>query len=68
MKEASHQGILSKYFHHAKQILVIKQKTLHPLILKDNAMLDGLATKIKLKVQAYFTMHFKFWKGTSVKT
>ena len=31
-------------------------------------MLDGVLTKIKLKIQAFFTLYFKFSVGTSVKS
>ena len=29
---------------------------------------DGMATKIKRKMQACFTLYSKFWEGTSVKS
>ena len=48
-------------------LMVIMWKTLHPLFLTDNTKLDGMPTKIKLKIQACFTLYFKFWEGTSVK-
>ena len=31
-----------------------------PLLLKDNIKLDGISSKIKRKVHAYFTFYFKF--------
>ena len=38
-----------------------------PLFLMDNIKLDRITTKIKWKGYDYFTLHFKFWEGTSVK-
>ena len=49
-------------------LMVIMWKTLHPLFLTDNTKLDGMPTKIKLKIQACFTLYFKFWEGTSAKS
>ena len=37
------------------------------LFITDNIKVDGMPTKIKLKIQACFTLYFKFWEGTSVK-
>ena len=39
----------------------------HMVFLMHNIKLDGMPTKIKLKIQACFTLYFKFWEGTSVK-
>ena len=38
-----------------------------PLFLTDNIKLDRITTKIKWKGYDYFTLHLKFWEGTSVK-
>ena len=46
-------------------LMVIMWKTLHPLFLTDNTKLDGMPTKIKLKIQACFTLYFMFWEGTA---
>ena len=46
-------------------LMVIMWKTLHPLFLTDNTKLDGMPTKIKLKIQACFTLYFTFWEGTA---
>ena len=43
------------------------KKPFIPLFLTDNIKLDGIPTKIKWKIQACFTLYFKFWDGTSVK-
>ena len=43
------------------------KKTFIPLLLTSNIKLDGIPTRIKLKIQACFTLSFKFWEGTSVK-
>ena len=40
----------------------------HMVFLMHNIKLDGMPTKIKLKIQACFTLYFKFWEGTSVKS
>ena len=45
----------------------LSKKFLFPLFLMDNIKLDGMPTNIKLKTQAYLTLHFKFWEGASVK-
>ena len=37
------------------------------LFLMDNIRLHGIPTKIKWKIQACFTLNFKFWEGTAVK-
>ena len=34
------------------------------LFLTDNIKLDGMPARIKLKIQACFTLYFKFWEGT----
>ena len=34
----------------------------------DNIKLDGMPTSMKLKMQAYLTLYFKFWEGTSVSS
>ena len=44
------------------------KKPFTPLFLTDNIKLDGMSTKITLKIQACFTLHFKFWEDTSVKS
>ena len=44
------------------------KKPFTPLFLTDNVKLDGMSTKITLKIQACFTLHFKFWEDTSVKS
>ena len=36
------------------------------LFLTDNIKLDGIPTKVKLKIQARFAMYFQFREGTSV--
>ena len=46
----------------------IKEKTLLLLFLMGNIKLDGMSTNIKLTIQAYLTLYFKFWKGTFVKS
>ena len=38
------------------------------MFLMNNIKLDGMPTKIKLKIQACFTLYFKFWEDTSVKS
>ena len=38
------------------------------LFLKDNIKLDEMQAKIKLKMQACFTLYFQFWEGTSMKS
>ena len=38
------------------------------MFLTDNIKLDGMPTKIKLKIEACFTLYFKFWEGASVKS
>ena len=40
----------------------------HMVFLMHNIKLDGMPTKIKLKIQACFTLYFKFWEGTSAKS
>ena len=42
--------------------------SLHMVFLMHNIKLDGMPTKIKLKIQACFTLYFKFWEGTSAKS
>ena len=44
------------------------KKPFTPLLLTDNIKLDGLPTKIKLKIQGCFTLYFNLWEGTSVKS
>ena len=39
-----------------------------PVLNGQNIKLDGMPTNIKLKIQAYLTLYFKFWEGTSVKS
>ena len=46
----------------------IKEKTLLLLFLMGNIKLDGMSTNIKLTIQAYLTLYFKFWEGTFVKS
>ena len=46
---------------------LLSKKLLLLLFLTDNIRLDGMPTNIKLKIQACFTLCFKFWEGTSVK-
>ena len=46
----------------------LSKKSFIPLFLANNIKLDGKPTKIKLKIQACFTLYFKFWEGTSVKS
>ena len=38
------------------------------LSLTDNVMLDGMLTNVKLKIQACFTLYFKFSVGISVES
>ena len=47
---------------------LLSKKPFTPLFLTDNIKLNGMPTKIKLKIQACFTLYFKFWEGTSVKS
>ena len=49
------------------RFLSSSKKTFIPLLLTSNIKLDGIPTRIKLKIQACFTLCFKFWEGTSVK-
>ena len=46
----------------------VSKKPFTHLFLTDNIQLDGMPTKIKLKIQVCFTLFFKFWEGTSVKS
>ena len=46
----------------------LSKKPFTHLFVTDNIKLDGMPTKIKLKIQACFTLYFKFWEGTSVKS
>ena len=46
----------------------LSKKPFTPLFLTDNIKLDEIPTKIKLKIQPCFTLYFKFWEGTSVKS
>ena len=46
----------------------LSKKAFTLLFLMDNIKLDGMLTKIKLKIQACFTLYFKFWEGTSVES
>ena len=47
---------------------LLSKKPFTSLFLTDNIKLNGMATKIKLKIQACFTLYFKFWEGTSAKS
>ena len=38
----------------------LSKKPFIPLLLTDNIKLDGIPTKIKLKIQSCFTLYFKF--------
>ena len=40
----------------------------YSLFLMNNIRLHGIPTKIKWKIQTCFTLYFKFWEGTSVKS
>ena len=46
---------------------LLSKKPFTSLFITDNIKVDGMPTKIKLKIQACFTLYFKFWEGTSVK-
>ena len=46
----------------------LSKKPFTHLFLTDNIQLDGMPTKIKLKIQVCFTLYFKFWEGTSAKS
>ena len=46
----------------------LSKKPFTHLFVTDNIKLDGMPTKIKLKIQACFTLYFKFWEGTSAKS
>ena len=48
--------------------VLISKKLLLSLFLTSNIKLDGMPTNIKLKRQACFTLYFKFWEVTSVKS
>ena len=43
-------------------------KSPYPLFLMVNVKLDWKPTKIKWKQHAWFTLYFKFWEGTSLKS
>ena len=49
-------------------VWLLSKKPFLYLFLTDNIKLDGMPTNIKLKIQACFTLYFKFWEGTSVKS
>ena len=68
LKKPANKGSSTNNFHHAQQILFIKyKKPFNHMFLTDNIKLNGIQTKIKLKIQACFTLYFKFWEGTSMK-
>ena len=46
----------------------LSQKPFTPLLLTDSIKLDGTPTKIKVKIQACFTLYFEFWESSSVKS
>ena len=46
----------------------LSKKTFTPLFSMDNIKLDGMPTNIKLKIKTCFTLYFKFWEGSSVKS
>ena len=46
----------------------LSKKPFTSLFLTDSIKLDGIPTKIKLKIQTCFMLYFKFWEGTSVKS
>ena len=48
-------------------IMLNKFWSLSKKTLTDNIKLDGILTKIKLKIQSCSTLYFKFSEGTSVK-
>ena len=47
---------------------LLSKKPFTLLFLTDNIKLNGMPAKVKLKIQACFTLYFKFWEGTSVKS
>ena len=65
-KNPATKGSSTKSFCH-NRFWLLSKKSLLPLFLTDNIKLDGMPTNIKLKIQACFTLCFKFWEGTSVK-
>ena len=46
----------------------LNQKLFTPLLLTDSIKLDGMPTKIKAKIQSFFTLNFEFWESFSVKS
>ena len=51
-----------------KRFWSLSKKPFTPLFLTNNIKLDGISTKIKLKVQVCFTLYFRFWEDNSVKS
>ena len=47
---------------------LLSKKPFTLLFLTDNIKLNGMPAKVKLKIQACFTLYFKFWEGTSAKS
>ena len=59
LKKSATKGSSTNNFHHAQQILFIKyKKPFNHMFLTDNIKLDGIQTKIKLKIQACFRLYF----------
>ena len=46
----------------------LSKKPFTLLLLTDKIKLDGMQTKIKLKIQVWLALCFKFWEYTSVKS
>ena len=64
------KGFSTNNFRHTLQILAIKSNSSpqsSPLLV-DNIKLHGMPTRIKWKMQPCFTLNFKFWEGTFVKS
>ena len=53
--------MLNRFWSLSKKLFIL-------LFLTNNIKLDGIPTKIKWKIWACFTLYFKFWEGTSVKS
>ena len=54
------QGSSTNNFVTFNGFWLLSKKALTPLFLMDNIKLDGMPTKIKWKIQACFTLYFKF--------